>query len=299
MAQRFALVTGVSSGIGRGIAEKLAAQGMHVLGSVRKPEDAAPLVDALAGRFTPLVFDVRDEEAIAAAVPVVAELVKGAGLAGLVNNAGIGNSGPVVHVPMEEIRLMFDVNVFGALQVTRAFLPFLGAAEAYRARPGRIVNISSVAGRIVYPFNATYAASKFALEALSDGLRRELTIYGIGVVVVEPGLVKTPMWGKRVGRPLTIDDVPRSLFSDTDYAPYFTAPGPKAEANHHRAVAEAVDVERVSEVVWEALTAAAPRTRYMLPDGTLKRRLRQRYFYTHMPDEWVDRRIALGRLKPG
>jgi len=298
MAQRFALVTGVSSGIGRGIAEKLAANGMHVLGSVRKPEDAAPLVDAHAGRFTPLVFDVRDDEAIAAAVPVVEELVGSAGLAGLVNNAGIGNSGPVMHVPMDEIRLMFDVNVFGALQVTRAFLPFLGTAEAYREQPGRIVNISSVAGRIVHPFNATYAASKFALEALSDGLRRELTIYGIGVVVVEPGLVKTPMWGKRVGRPLTSDDAPRSLFARTDFAPYLPGPGAKAEANHHRAVAEAVTVESVSNAVWEALTAASPRTRYMLPDGALKRRLRQRYLYTHMPDEWIDRRIALARLTP-
>lgn len=272
---------------------------MHVLGSVRRLEDAAPLALAFGDRFTPLVFDVRDEAAIRAAVPVVAGITGDAGLAGLVNNAGIGNSGPVMHVPMAEIRLMFDVNVFGALQVTRAFLPLLGADAAYRRNPGRIVNISSTSGRVVYPLNATYAASKFALEALSDGLRRELTIYGIRVAVVEPGLVKTPMWGKRAGEAIASgDQAPRVLFADTDYAAFFPGHSPQAEADHSRAVSAAIPVESVSAAVWEALTADAPRTRYMLPDGAFKRRMRQRFLYRHMPDEWVDRRIALKARAP-
>lgn len=293
MPQRFALVTGVSTGIGRGIAEKLAGKGMHVFGSVRKPEDAAPLVDAFADRFTPLVFDVRDEEAIRAAVPVVTEIVGSAGLAGLVNNAGIGNSGPVMHVPMEHVRLLFDINVFGALQVTRAFLPLLGTDKAYRKQPGRIVNITSTSGRIAWPLNSTYAASKFALEALSDGLRRELIIYGIRVVIVEPGVVETPIWAKFAGKVVTrSEDAPRTLYADTDFAHYYEA---RAGAGPPR---RAATIDAVSDTVWDALTAATPKTRYMLPEGGLKHRLKLRYFFKHMPDGWVDRRLSLQGRAP-
>ena len=292
MPELFALVTGVSTGIGRGIAQKLATKGMHVFGSVRKLEDAASLVEAFADRFTPLVFDVRDEEAIRATVPFVTDIVGSAGLAGLVNNAGIGNSGPVMHVPMEHIRLLFDINVFGALQVTRAFLPLLGTDKAYRKQPGRIVNITSTSGRIAWPLNSTYAASKFALEALSDGLRRELVIYGIRVVVVEPGVVETPIWTKHVGELLTkSEDTPRTLYADTDFAPFY-----QAQAGTGRPRRPAT-VEAVGDAVWKALTAATPRTRYMLPEGGWKHRLKLRYLFKHMPDEWTDRRISLqGRV---
>jgi NAD(P)-dependent dehydrogenase (short-subunit alcohol dehydrogenase family) len=184
------LITGSSTGIGRATAERLAASGWRVLAGVRRPADAPP-------DTTPVVLDVTDADAVADAADTVAEAVGDAGLAALVNNAGVCVVGPVECVPMCEWRRQFEVNVFGAVAVTQALLPLLRRRVGQRG-PGsaRIVNVSSVTGQVSSPLFAAYSASKHAVEAVSDALRLELAEHGIGVSIVNPGTIATEIWRK-------------------------------------------------------------------------------------------------------
>lgn len=190
------LVTGASTGIGFAAAQAFIAKGYHVYGSVRKQADADKLQQELGKQFSPLLFDVTDGPAITAAAKKVEAEIGKEGLACLVNNAGVAVSGPMQLVPIDEMRFQFEVNLFGLLAVTQAFLPLLGAKENPGHAPGRIIMISSVGGKIAAPFLGPYVASKHALEGLSHSLRRELQIYGIDVIIVGPGAVKTPIWDK-------------------------------------------------------------------------------------------------------
>lgn len=256
------------------------AAGYHVFGSVRKEADGATLKAALGERFTPLLFDVTDEEAIRAAAAQVEQQLNGQGLRGLVNNAGIAVPGPLMHLPLEDFRRQLAINVTGALAVTQAFLPLLGARKDAPQPPGRIINISSVSGKIVYPFLAPYAISKHALEAMSDGLRRELLIYGIDVIVIEPGSVQTPIWEKAAE-----EDTGR--FAHTDYGEILKGMQETFVNQGRRGMPVAV----VTKAIREALEAERPKTRYALPrkwfSGWLIPRL--------LPDRWLDRMMA-GRL---
>jgi NAD(P)-dependent dehydrogenase (short-subunit alcohol dehydrogenase family) len=270
----------VSTGIGRAAAEDLLANGYHVFGSVRKEADATALTTALGEGFTPLLFDVTDEAAIGAAATQVEQQLNGQGLWGLVNNAGVAVPGPLMHLPLEDFRRQLEINVTGALAVTQAFLPLLGARKNAPQPPGRIVNISSMSGKIVYPFLAPYAISKHALEAMSDGLRRELLIYGIEVIVIEPGSVQTPIWEKAA-------ELDTSPFADTDYAEILKGMQETFVNQGRRGLPVAV----VTKAIREALEAERPKTRYALPrkwfSGWLVPRL--------LPDRWLDRIVA-GRL---
>ena len=160
------VITGVSTGIGYGCAADLCRRGYRVFGSVRTAGDAERLQRELGNAFTPLVFDVTDAGAVKEAAAQVKSAVGNEGLSGLVNNAGISKPGPLATLPPDDVRQHFEVNVMGVVHAVQAFLPLLRRAK------GRIVNISSVSGRIAYPFMGPYAASKHALEALSDSLRR-------------------------------------------------------------------------------------------------------------------------------
>lgn len=195
-ASKSVVITGVSTGIGWGTAKALVAQGWRVFGSVRKQADAERVRSELGANFTPLLFDVTDGPAIARAVQVVEKELGHQGLGGLINNSGIALGGPLLHQPLDEIRNTLEVNVLGLLAVTRAFAPLLGASEHPKSLPGRIVNISSVGGKLAAPFIGAYVASKHAVEGLSGSLRRELLLYGIDVIVVGPGAVNTPIWDK-------------------------------------------------------------------------------------------------------
>ena len=124
------------------------------------------------------------------------EVIEDEGLACLINNAGIAVGGPVMHISMEDYQRQFDVNLFGVIAVTKAYLPLLGAVKNYKNKPGKILNMSSISGQIAFAFLSPYCASKFALEAFGDCLRREMIIYGIDVISIEPGPVKTPIWNK-------------------------------------------------------------------------------------------------------
>ncbi len=243
------VVTGVSTGIGRAVAEAAAARGFLVFGSVRSPSDARAFEAVLGESGRALVFDVSDEPAIRAAAATVEESVAGAGLFGLVNNAGIAVAGPLAHLPLDRLRWQLEVNLTGVLAVTQAFLPLLRRAGA-SGRRGRIVNISSAAGSLPMPFAGPYAASKAALDALSESLRRELLIEGVDVCQVVPAAARTPIWDKGHAESL-------SPYAGTPYAGVLPAFREIAFAAGQAGVSAA----RVADAVLLALTARRPPAR--------------------------------------
>jgi NAD(P)-dependent dehydrogenase (short-subunit alcohol dehydrogenase family) len=238
---RLALVTGASTGIGRACALHLAGLGFHVLAGVRDPADAP---DGLE----PLRLDVTSESDVAAAAERV-----GGELHALVNNAGIALTGPVEVVPLDDWRRIVDVNLLGPVAVTRALLP-----AVIRAR-GRVVNMSSIGGRVANPLLGPYSATKFALEAVSDSLRREVAAHGVKVVSIEPGGIATPIWDKGLddGRRIT-RDMPEE--AARRYAKLIPAVIQVAE----RLGREGLPPEAVAEVVGKAVTSRRPRARYVV-----------------------------------
>lgn len=194
--KRSVVVTGASTGIGEACVGALIAAGFFVFGSVRKDADAERLRQRYGADLTPLLFDVTDAGAIGLAREKVEAALGDATLAGLVNNAGVALPGPLLHQPIDEFERQVQINLFGQLKVIQSFAPLLGAGETRRGAPGRIVNMSSVAGRMAMPYLGAYAGSKHAFEGLSDALRRELMIFGVDVIVIEPGVIATPIWDK-------------------------------------------------------------------------------------------------------
>lgn len=193
---KFVLITGASTGIGYGAAKELIRRGYTVFGSVRKKEDADRVKSELGAGFLPLLFDVTDAAAVGRAVTEVKDQCRGQGLRGLINNSGISVPGPIELLSVEEIAHNFDVNVFGVLRVTKAFLPLLGAQKDHPSSPGRILNMSSAGGKLAGPYMAPYCGSKHALEAISHAMRLEFMRYGIKVIIVGPGAIQTPIWDK-------------------------------------------------------------------------------------------------------
>ena len=247
------VITGASSGIGAACVLRLAELGYRVFAGVRQGAAGEDLKHRARGAVEPLPLDVTAAPNIAEAVRRVGQAVGSAGLAGLVNSAGIVVPGPLEFVPLDEVRKQFEVNVVGALAVTQAFLPLL------RATRGRIVNVSSVSGRIASPFLGPYSASKFALEALSDSLRVELRPWGIRVSLIEPGAVATPLWEKSLAR---AEEIEKQL---PPHAQALYAEGMAAMRRLAREAAQsAMPASVVAAAVAHALTARRPKTRYLL-----------------------------------
>lgn len=249
------VITGVSTGIGYAAAKTLIARGYRVFGSVRKAADGERVRQQLGANFTPLLFDVTDHAALPAAVAQVKAAVGADGLAGLINNAGVAPSGPLLHFPIDELRAAFEVNVFGMAAVTQAFAPLLGARRDCPHAPGRIVNLSSISGGVSFPLVAVYAMTKHAVEAYSDGLRREVSIYGITVSAIEPGAIKTPIWDK-APQPGQVD--PR--YAATDYAEAMAG----LPAMVAKELKSAKPMSVVTDAIVHALEAPTPKTRYPL-----------------------------------
>lgn len=273
------MITGASSGIGRASAIYMDRLGWKVFAGVRKKQDAKSLRSAGSSRLTPVFLDVSKTGDVRKAVRFVEQATGTAGLAGLVNNAGVPYGGPVEFLELDEIRRAFDVNFFGVIAVTQAFIPLLRRAQ------GRIVNIGSISGLIASPFLSSYSTSKFALEALSDTLRVELHPWKIQVSLIEPGAVNTPIWDKAVQLSHEIiDDAPPAwlqLYGKVA-KPWQSSLGPHG-----------ISPDVAAKAVAHALTSRYPRTRYrlgldalgvgilrLLPD-----RLRDRFFLARFP-EW-------------
>src|SRR5229473_2292864 len=206
------VITGASTGIGWAAAKLLLDRGFRVFGSVRKQADADRLKREFGANFTPLLFDVTDEAAVLAAAREVRAALNGETLAGLVNNAGIALAGPVLEFSVDDFRRQMDVNVIGPIIATQAFGPLLGSDPSLKGPKGRIVMISSVAGKNGNPMSAAYSASKHAIEGLSESLRRELMLFGIDVIIVAPGAVKTPIWSKA-------EETDISVYQNSPYYP--------------------------------------------------------------------------------
>ncbi len=274
---KMAVVTGVSSGIGLATAAMLARRGVHVFGSIRRESDAERVAAQCDGNFTPLVFDITNENLIEQAAHEVRDRLGGQRLFGLVNNAGIAVPGPTLHLSVADFRHQLEVNLIGAFAVTKSFLPLLGADRTLTGPPGRIVNVSSVGGRRGLPFMGAYGASKFALEGWSESLRRELMLYGIDVVVVGPGSVITPIWDKAEAIDL----------SPLEHSDYRTAMY-KFREQMLRDGRRGHPRERIAAVICEALTARRPRTRY----AVVPNRLINWTIPGILPSRMVDRIIA-------
>ncbi len=214
------LISGASTGIGRALAVALAGGGFQVLAGVRSERAGTALVESAPAdaraRLTPVQLDVTSPESIAAAVAMAEQQGGPVGLRALINNAGIVVPGPVEHVSAADWRRQFEVNFFGAIELTRAALPLLRKGVAtYGPGAPRLLLISSIGGRIAQPLLAPYTSSKFALTALGDSLRLELRRQGIGVTVIEPGAVKTEIWAKgdAAGQEFTPDHPARRHYS--------------------------------------------------------------------------------------
>lgn len=286
MPPHYVLITGASKGIGEATALWLDHLGMHVIAGVRRQRDAASLCNRASERLTTLLLDVTDDAAVAAAAAAVAAQVGNAGLWGLVNNAGIAVAGPLEYLPLEQFREQLEVNLTGAVAVTQAMLPLLRQAR------GRIVNISSVSGLVASPLVGAYAASKFGLEAVSDALRVELSPWGIRVAVIEPGVIKTPIWETSRERAEAL----REQLGDEAvrrYAPMLE----RLATLTQQSVRHGAEPEAVAQAVAHALTSRRPRTRYLvgkdaralpwlrrLPDAARDRLFRRSYLQLHRLD---------------
>ncbi|MDX2006771.1 MAG: SDR family oxidoreductase [Meiothermus sp.] len=272
---RSVLVTGASTGIGVSCALWLEARGFRVFAGVRKPQDAEALVAKSKGSLTPVFVDVTNAASVADAVRQVRDLSPS--LDGLVNNAGIAISAPVEFMGLEDLRRILEVNTVGQIAVTQAFLPLLRPAS------GRIVMMSSISGKVSAPFFGAYSASKFALEALSDSLRRELKPWGLHVAVVEPGNIRTPIWKKGAAW----GEEMRAGLPQEALALY----GTRLEGLLRYVRAQdgvGSPPEEVARAVEHALTSPNPRTRYVVGRDAKMAALLLRL----LPDWAVDRFLA-------
>jgi NAD(P)-dependent dehydrogenase (short-subunit alcohol dehydrogenase family) len=246
-----ALISGASSGIGHAATLRLAGLGWTVLAGVRDPAAGERLLaQAAGGRVLPLSLDVTEPEQIAAACALVDREAPG-GLDGLVNNAGIGLGGPLELITPEALRRQFDVNFFAHVAVTQALLPALRRAH------GRILFISSIGGRVAMGFNAPYAASKHAIEAVGDALRVELRSSGVQVALIEPGSVATSIWEKSRAEVAQVS-IPPEL--EEQYGRVPAAMDRALQSTGKRGVPP----EKVAETVERALTAKRMRARYLV-----------------------------------
>ena len=248
------VITGVSTGIGYQLCVDLISKNYFVFGSVRKLEDGKRLSEELGTNFLPLYFDINDYEAIEKAALIVEKRLKGGTLSGLFNNVGLAMAGPLLELSTTDLRYQFDINVIGLMKVTQVFSGFLGASSQSKGTPGRIIMISSINGKIAMPFLGAYCASKFALEGLSQSLRTELNIYGIKLIVIGPGPIKTPIFDKTILRAT-------KMFKDSPYM------GPMTTFLNKfvlKTIKTAMTTEVLSHRIIKIFESVAPKSHYII-----------------------------------
>jgi NAD(P)-dependent dehydrogenase (short-subunit alcohol dehydrogenase family) len=279
---RSIVITGASTGIGHATAKFLLDRGFRVFGSVRKQSDAERLQAEFGDNFIPLLFDVTDAVAVFAAANQVRAALNGETLAGLVNNAGVAVSGALLDVSVVEFRQQLDVNVVGPVIAIKAFAPLLGADPVMKGPPGRIVMMSSLSGQFGNPMLSPYTASKFALEGLAECLRREFMLFGIDVLVIAPGPVRTPIWDKA-------EAIDMARFSASPFLP----PLQKLRTMMLKLGRAGLAPEKIAELVHQALTALRPKARVVTSPEPV-----QTFIAGLLPRRWADRVIA-GQLGLG
>lgn len=272
------LITGVSSGIGLGATRAFCREGYRVFGSVLKKDDAQPLIKEFEDSLIPLVFDVRNDQSVQQAVQEVKKTIGNQGLVGLINNAGIAVGGPLMHLPIHELQNQFEVNLFGLLRVTQAFLPLLGAQKNSPFPPGKIINMSSAAGKLAHPFLGPYVSSKHAVEGLSHSLRRELQIYGIDVIIVGPGAVKTAIWEKGPAQEINEE------YLNTDYI----RPMQRFQKEIVIVGKNGFPIDYLGKRLLKIMETKKPKTRYAIVPNKFKKWTLMRL----IPDRIVDQMVA-------
>ncbi len=253
---------------------------------MRKEADADAARADLGDAFTPLVFDVTDGAAIEAAGQQVSAYLAGRTLDGLVNNAGIAVAAPMRYVSIDDLESQFDVNVYGVVRVSQTFLPMLGADHDRTGKPGKIINISSISGRVSVPFMAPYSMSKYAVEALSDAMRAELRPHGVDVVIVEPGPVKTPIFEKT-------EELDFSRYANTEYA----AALDRLTKSTQDLGKSGLEPEAVGDLIVEIFNNASPKTRYPILKNKFSRWTLPRLLPTRTLDRALARRAGLEKRR--
>lgn len=285
MASKIAVVTGASSGIGQATAQELARRGFYVLAGVRKQPDA----DRLAGEnIEPVIVDITDEQQVAALADRVADDAEGRTLGALVNNAGVAINGPAEAIPLAEYRRHFDVNFFGHVAVIQALLPALIADG-----DGRLVNLSSIGGKVAFPTYGAYAASKFAIEGFSDVLRREVGRLGVKVIVIEPGTIATPMWDKGIA---TMGELAASMTAD-QHARYDDLIAAIDKQSREQA-GTGLDPSDAAKVIADAIQSPKPHARYLVGREAKLLAGVTGLLTDHMVDGFVARNLGLEPVSP-
>ena len=271
--ENFVLITGASSGIGERTLELLSRHGYSILAGVRSDADGDRLKAKYGHKIHPLILDVTLDEQLPIAFKEAEKIIGNNSLVGIINNAGGVVSGAVLYVPIEEWKLQFDVNLFGVIRTTQTFFPLLKKDIASNPHPRRIINISSVSGLFASPFLGPYAASKYALEAMSDALRRELYMYDIQVVLIEPGSIRTPIWSKAKSRPTYYGPEHDGIlaFKDKIIDQNFT---------------QGLDPDALDHVMLKVIAGKKVRNRYLIKSGKWKFQL-----VRMLPSRLVDKMI--------
>ena len=260
-------ITGVSTGIGYHLSKVFSSKGYHVFGSVRKQTDADKLKSELPNGFTPVIMDVIKPDEIEKGVNQVMEFLNGNTLDGLINNAGIAVSGALETLTTDEYRKQFEVNFFGLIEVTRQFLPLLGTDKTRKGSKGKIINISSNAGQLGFPYLSPYCASKHAVEGLSQSLRRELLLFGIDVIIIGSAGVKTPIWDKE-----SATTIPESMLN-SDYAKSMGT----FQKIFRKEGEKGMEPDKLARQVFKIFEKRKPKTRYALAQHKLTQWILPRY----------------------
>jgi short-subunit dehydrogenase len=267
-------ITGVSTGIGYDAMKTLILKGYHVIGSVRKNEDAHRLKAEFVSKASILTFDVTDHPTMEKEINSIRPLLESQGLHCLINNAGLAVPGPMELLKTEELSYQMDVNVLSVHKITNLLLPYLGTNKPYQA--GKIINISSVSGLFNSPYNGAYCISKHALESMTDVYRRELSSFGIQVIAIEPGPIQTEIWSKNKGQ--------LDRFLNSDYGEILS----NADKMIEGAEKSAFPVSVISDLIYKILITDQPKTRYLIHRKPTLFKLLAYY----LPDKMVDKLIA-------
>lgn len=273
MAQlKYVLITGVSTGIGNDAVGLLIKNGYHVFGSVRKEEDVTKLTAQYPENFTCLKFDVTKVDEVKASLAIVNEVLNGNRLNGLVNNAGLALGGPIELMDDEKFRYQMEVNLFSVRNVTNTFLPLLKGDKANKVTGGKIIMISSISGVFNTPFNGAYCISKHAMESLAEIYRRELVMYDIDVVSIQPGPIKSKLWDKNINK--------YEEYNGTEYGKLMD----KANKLMAKSEKDALPAEVISKLILKILTQKRTRLAFVVN----KNKFLTLLFIKFTPARWVD-----------
>ena len=275
------LISGVSTGIGYDAVRYFTSKGFRVFGSVRKPEDKLRLEEQFPENFHALLFEVRDRAAIDEAVKETETILAGELLSAIVNNAGIAVVGPIQLLDGDSFERQLTINLFGMRNVTNAFLHLLGATHDRLPgqKPGKIINMSSISGVFNTPMNGSYCVAKHAMESLGEVYRRELSIYGIDVISIQPGPIQSEIWVK--------SDDEMAPFRDSDYKTMIE----RTEEMLEHASQNAQPAEVISKLIHKIIESKRPRTAYIVHTNKLLAKVLAHWLPARLVDRILKRKL--------